>query len=172
MSALFWLLMGSVSICLWNAYSWHHVVYLALLKITLVYAYMHFYCCECIRIYENQYLCIYNMYTCLYIHWWFTLVNLICDAYWLYYLHYNRHAHFWLPNNNIIQYYTHNRLQLEPYCCGGNGLIWKCCIFIRKFMINQDVQHRLCFQAKSKQALFLGATSVCLGLWGMELTDS
>ena len=37
----------------------HNVVYSGLLKITLADAYMHIYCCACIRIYLTMYGCVY-----------------------------------------------------------------------------------------------------------------
>ena len=67
----------SFCLCLtiWNFYFWHHVVFLALVKITLVDAYMHIYAIAWIK----EWVCIY-MCTWLYIQWNCTLVDYMHDC--------------------------------------------------------------------------------------------
>ena len=60
-------------------YSWHHVVYLALFKITPIYSCMYIYYC----VWKYN---IYIVCTCLYVQSWWTVVNYIHDAYWVCYI--------------------------------------------------------------------------------------
>ena len=75
---LFWVcLLLHFWICLCETfYSWHHVVFIAILKISCLCAYL--------LLYEND--CIYIKCTCLYIQMC-TLAVYVHDASWLYYLH-------------------------------------------------------------------------------------
>ena len=56
------------------------VVFLALLKITLMYAYLHIY-------YYVPMTAIYIKSMCLYMQMWCTVADYVHDANWLYYLH-------------------------------------------------------------------------------------
>ena len=84
------------------------VAYLVLVKMTLMYACMHIYCCV-------QMNWIYITCACLYIDMWCTLVSYIQYANWLYYIH---------ESGNTIWCITVTLVQMQHLPPSYSKILW------------------------------------------------